>query len=132
MENLDTGIFNAEVQTQLKNGVKQGEYAARISENDLLSPDAKEIKLKKVFCCVKCKAIPLMPVMQCFDCDRLYCTSCIDNQETCLNKKCKGIKLTTKPAGRLISNILSTFEIQHTCGEEEAKTYTYEVLVGHL
>ena len=46
MENLDTVIFNAELVAQLKNGIKQGEYAARISKADLLNPDAKEIRLE--------------------------------------------------------------------------------------
>merc|ERR1712146_61112 len=40
---------------------------------------AEELHLNKFFTCAICKNVPVMPVVQCKDCEQLYCsTQCLD------------------------------------------------------
>ena len=98
----------------------------------LKSPCAKELDLVNNYLCGACQRIPVGPVQQCQakDCDTLYCAWCVQKESKCLSKICKKLETEAKfdKVGRLIRNIMATFQISHTCGEE-SKEWKYDDLV---
>lgn len=47
----------------------------------------------------------------------------------CCNKKCKGSSFKTQAVGRILRNIMATFEFRHDCKSEP---YTYNDLIKHM
>ena len=61
--------------------VKQ--YKIKIDYQDVVNEEDIKNEFGGVFMCVKCKGLPVMPIVQCTSCNCLYCSQC--TEEKCCN-----------------------------------------------
>jgi len=59
--------------------------------DQIINPADQELNVKKNFACTVCGNLPFAPVMQCDECEHLYCNNerCLQGINECQNKKCK-------------------------------------------
>lgn len=88
----------------------------------MIITEENELDVKNNFSCVICKNIPFAPVMQCEECEYLYCSTerCLHGVTECQNKKCKKSKeFKTSKIGRILRNVMSNFEFKHNENETQ-------------
>lgn len=94
----------------------------RISFDDFINSENNELDVKKNFACVMCNNVVLAPVMQCDECEMVYCSSatCLNGVKKCQNLKCPKQKaFSTTKLGRIVRNVMSNFEFNHVIEGEE-------------
>ena len=74
--------------------VNEGNSKIQLPFDDILNTEENELDIKNNFACVICKNIPFAPVMQCNECEFLYCSldKCLNGVKSCQNEKCPKTK----------------------------------------
>ena len=81
----------------------------------MLNTEENELDVKNLFSCVICKNMAVAPIMQCDECEMLYCSydKCLNKVTECANPKCpKQKKFATSKIGRIIRNVMSSITVQ--------------------
>jgi len=70
--------------------VNEGKASIKLPFDDVLNTEENELDIKNNFACVICKNMPFAPVMQCDECEFLYCSldRCLNGVTECSNPKC--------------------------------------------
>ena len=128
-DHIDHQLLSKDVETFIKQAEKSmieniGPGKIILPFDDLINLERSDIDIKSNFACMICKNVPLAPATQCDECEMLYCSTnlCLNGVTECVNDKCpKQKKFATSRISRIIRNVMSYFEFNHTENGEVVK-----------
>ena len=110
--------------------MKKEVKVASIPMESITKPTSDDFEIKKNFPCLKCQQFPVGSVQQCTECEGFYCEWCAEDNKkekktepndfnlikpSCCNKECKSETFKTVPIGKILKNMIITFEFKHDC-----------------
>ena len=140
-EYIDKEAAKAAVDEEVANITKEKleGYKVHLSGDMLDEMTSKELEVAN---CAVCGGVPVSPILQCKQCNCVYCSQCTavrerevgaDNGtvEKCQNKNCKSETLNVEKISRVVKNVIEALEFKHQCSGEE-KVYSYGDIADHL